>query len=152
MSATTTRLPLRTCLQETPVVPGRDRDIRRAPLRPEWKLVWIHILQLPSNQLVTNLLPKRYRLNQNHVRDGSSHWALPETVRCLHPPPCPGHKLWRSTGLIFTRICQHGRYPRFTCQRGRDSHPSKMNWCVKPGALISHQQLPFRRGDPNFGV
>lgn len=94
-----------------------------------------HRITNPSANSIIDLKPR--------VRGRSLSSRKPNTARCLHPPPRPGHKLSpaKDRGVILMRaglraqderaaICQHGRYPRcefrytLICQNSRDNTDS----------------------------
>lgn len=111
-----------TCAQGTPVVPGRDRDIRCSPLQPEQdSTVRIHILQLYLRITLSQIHPQM----MNPIKITCKEWkeqsagglGEPDAARCLHPPPRPSHKLSSrndrglSTQLSVSAAGVHGANP-----------------------------------------
>lgn len=81
-------VPCPTCVWETPVVPGRDAELRRAPLQPELEsTLRVHILQPLSKQLVTNHPPKAINCSDKHKQPAPT--AQRGFVGGLYPPPLP---------------------------------------------------------------
>ncbi|TNN63027.1 hypothetical protein EYF80_026755 [Liparis tanakae] len=149
--------------QGTPVVPGRDRYIRRAPLQPEQdSAVRIHILQLHPRNSRSPIRPRfiNPRANEKRVEVGQSlnsgAAGEPEQERWFHhhPPPRASPKLSsrQDRGVIVTR----SRYPRceprraIMCRNSGENvysiHPERLDLgCAteqQPGNISSSADQP----------
>lgn len=125
-----------TCLQGTPVVPGRDLDLRCSPLQPEQDFtVWMHILrQTPDHRSIHKrsiLLKPRAGSSQRALRPHGSQKRCAAFI--LHRAPVPKFppEKSRTGGSHVQRehagVCQHGGCPRcqirhtIICQNSRDN-------------------------------
>lgn len=148
------------------MVPG---SVRCSPLQPvEEYPLRKHILHEPSNcksisKWQAMLKPRAERNSQSSQRS---------TVRCLHVPPRPSHKLSARQdhspgGKHNTASCECDRFPRWEfkctliCQKSRNHsdsiHPelSRLNKARASPISISHaplSQKPTAREDPNFEI